>query len=297
MSGKSSLLGKNVHNSSSTQREESSNLDVVEKSNKKPKSKELKKEKILSKETDLEEGVEKKTTRIGKESKGKHAGKSKKDSSEPAVLRREYDENDDLLSDYTSDTTFFDFTDGKKSNSSNGNSKDDDEWTFTYYKSDGKVIILGEWMAKTKSHRYIVIGPDYLCVAITHVMIIVPSVFVSLYLLENLAEQIVYFILFGLCILGLTLVFTADPGLLRKFHHARTRHWTYCDHCESFRPPGTVHCSTCQVCVAGYDHHCPWTGKCVGHGNILYFKIFVISLSWLIIFDFVLIILKVANIT
>eukprot|EP00596_Hydrurales_sp_CCMP1899_P010692 CAMPEP_0119049660 /NCGR_PEP_ID=MMETSP1177-20130426/65777_1 /TAXON_ID=2985 /ORGANISM="Ochromonas sp, Strain CCMP1899" /LENGTH=145 /DNA_ID=CAMNT_0007027169 /DNA_START=155 /DNA_END=589 /DNA_ORIENTATION=- len=145
MSGKSSLLGKNVHNSSSTQREESSNLDVVEKSNKKPKSKELKKEKILSKETDLEEGVEKKTTRIGKESKGKHAGKSKKDSSEPAVLRREYDENDDLLSDYTSDTTFFDFTDGKKSNSSNGNSKDDDEWTFTYYKSDGKVIILGEW--------------------------------------------------------------------------------------------------------------------------------------------------------
>lgn len=27
----------------------------------------------------------------------------------------------------------------------------------------------------------------------------------------------------------------------------------------------------CRVCIEGYDHHCPWTGKCVGKGNVRYF--------------------------
>ena len=57
--------------------------------------------------------------------------------------------------------------------------------------------------------------------------------------------------------LSLLLLFLSDPGLVRKYHHARSRKWTFCDHCQSFRPPKTVHCSTCQVCIADYDHHCP----------------------------------------
>ena len=166
---------------------------------------------------------------------------------------REVEESDDLLSDYTSETTFFD---EERSPSTLGTDAKE-SWQFLTYKIEGKVHIFGEWIARTKSHRYIVIGPDWLCVAMTYIVIVVPSVFVYLYLLENLAEKIVFFILFGLTVFGLTVVFIADPGLVRKYHHARSRHWTYCDHCESFRPPGTVHCSTCQVCVAGYDHHCP----------------------------------------
>lgn len=102
-----------------------------------------------------------------------------------------------------------------------------DNWEFIFYRSDGRVHIIGEWIARTKSHRYIVIGPDWACVAMTYTVIIIPSVFVSLYLLVNLAETIIYFVLFGLCIFGLTTVFIADPGLVRKYHHARSRHWTY----------------------------------------------------------------------
>lgn len=168
-----------------------------------------------------------------------------------AASTREYDESDDLLSDYTSETTFFD--DDKSPSTLVAK----DTWTFTCYKTDGRVHIFGEWIAKTKSYRYAVIGPDWLCVMMTYILIVVPSVFVYMYLLHTLAEEIIFFILFGVCIFGLTTVFIADPGLVRKYHHARSRHWTYCDHCESFRPPGTVHCSTCQVCVAEYDHHCP----------------------------------------
>ena len=32
-----------------------------------------------------------------------------------------------------------------------------------------------------------------------------------------------------------------------------------------------IHCEICGCCCVGYDHHCPWTTKCVGSGNIIYF--------------------------
>jgi hypothetical protein len=162
-----------------------------------------------------------------------------------------FDENEDLLSDYTSDTTFYD------EEQSETMLKKEKEWQYTFYRSEGRVHIFGEWTSRGDSFRYIVIGPDSGFVFVTYALVVVPSVFIYLYLLENLAEKIVFFILFGFTVFGLTTVFIADPGLVRKYHHARSRHWTYCDHCESFRPPNTVHCSQCQVCVAGYDHHCP----------------------------------------
>ena len=31
------------------------------------------------------------------------------------------------------------------------------------------------------------------------------------------------------------------------------------------------HCKICKCCCEGLDHHCPWTSKCVGRGNIFYF--------------------------
>jgi hypothetical protein len=33
----------------------------------------------------------------------------------------------------------------------------------------------------------------------------------------------------------------------------------------------------CNVCIAGYDHHCPWVGKCVGRDNISAFYYFLIA--------------------
>ena len=35
------------------------------------------------------------------------------------------------------------------------------------------------------------------------------------------------------------------------------------------------HCDICQVCVKKQDHHCPWTGKCIGEKNIVPFYIFI----------------------
>ena len=41
----------------------------------------------------------------------------------------------------------------------------------------------------------------------------------------------------------------------------------YCGQCEMMRPSNAHHCYECDVCVLDLDHHCPWTGKCIGAGN------------------------------
>ena len=69
------------------------------------------------------------------------------------------EENDEFLSDYTSDTTFFDEEKLTTTSSHDKNAKE--LWTYTCYRVDGKVHIFSEWTARTASHRYAVVGPDW----------------------------------------------------------------------------------------------------------------------------------------
>jgi len=65
--------------------------------------------------------------------------------------------------------------------------------------------------------------------------------------------------------------------------------WVKCSKCNIVIPKNlkSLHCDDCNACIIGYDHHCPWTGKCIGKYNLKYFYIFVNSLCIYLIMIFV----------
>lgn len=48
-----------------------------------------------------------------------------------------------------------------------------------------------------------------------------------------------------------------------------------CGHCNIKQPAKAFHCQFCKVCISDFDHHCPWTSKCVGGENLEAFNTFV----------------------
>ncbi|KNC52739.1 palmitoyltransferase pfa3 [Thecamonas trahens ATCC 50062] len=48
----------------------------------------------------------------------------------------------------------------------------------------------------------------------------------------------------------------------------------FCGPCGKYKPPRAHHCKRCRACVLRMDHHCPWLGTCVGHGN---YKAFLLT--------------------
>jgi hypothetical protein len=52
------------------------------------------------------------------------------------------------------------------------------------------------------------------------------------------------------------------------------------------QPHHAVHCPDCNVCIAHYDHHCPWMGTCIGGSNMKPFVRF--NLSWFLLLLYVM---------
>uniref|UniRef100_A0A452V3U8 Palmitoyltransferase n=1 Tax=Ursus maritimus TaxID=29073 RepID=A0A452V3U8_URSMA len=66
---------------------------------------------------------------------------------------------------------------------------------------------------------------------------------------------------------------------------------TFCTSCLIRKPLRSLHCHVCNSCVARYDQHCLWTGRCVGFGNHRYYIFFLFFLSivcdWIIYESFI----------
>lgn len=79
---------------------------------------------------------------------------------------------------------------------------------------------------------------------------------------------------------------TDEPDLITRSQER------YCIPCRIVRPKGTKHCYYCDICIHGFDHHCPWVGKCIGKDNCCLFYQFLISIGAM----FVVLLLTALNI-
>ncbi len=92
------------------------------------------------------------------------------------------------------------------------------------------------------------------------------------------------------------LTFIVNPGIPDR---TKTGH-PHCSKCGLPRDAtkGILHCDFCGVCVEGlrhyrdkqrigFNHHCPWVGKCIAKNNLVLFYVFTVCTCLLVAYIFV----------
>ena len=150
------------------------------------------------------------------------------------------------------------------------------------------------------------IGPDYAYFSFLFILNFIYFVFLSglfIYLTTSFILsffgiilnliQITFFIICGTKNPGLPKREIQNENLLYKYPSQYER----CPSCHFIidKSKHFVHCYTCGCCCEGYDHHCPWTSKCIGKGNIFYFNGMLFMICIIFIYVIIAIILAEPN--
>jgi ribosomal protein L40E len=56
----------------------------------------------------------------------------------------------------------------------------------------------------------------------------------------------------------------SHPGPVESVEQGASDTGSICEACDARKPARAHHCSTCRRCALRMDHHCSWTGNCVG---------------------------------
>lgn len=83
---------------------------------------------------------------------------------------------------------------------------------------------------------------------------------------------------------SLVQVWRTDPGYVSNDPESQLsepliQQKRYCSKCELPKPLRAHHCKVCNRCVLKMDHHCPFVGNCIGHGNVKLFWNFLFYAS------------------
>lgn len=131
------------------------------------------------------------------------------------------------------------------------------------------------------------IGPD-LCYSLLLILLIfLLEIAIDLYIILKNTHTILFLsinliLLFFLLPSFLTTAFK-NPGLPNEKHFSddeeSNEQKQFCSICNiSVNETIKIsHCNICNICILGYDHHCLWSSKCIGEGNLMWFYLFIIS--------------------
>ena len=158
---------------------------------------------------------------------------------------------------------------------------------FIYKKIGNTFCFFGDEMGNPK----LIIGPNwpmFICL-FSFMSFCFSILFYSIWNMLSIYLKITGIANFVSFALSYTFIFLANPGMPvineNSFIGKPRNKYKFCNECKIWvsNEKTTAHCFECNICVEGYDHHCPWTGKCIAKRNIHCFYVFIIS----ILFSFV----------
>mmetsp|Transcript_15186 Transcript_15186/g.19232 ORF Transcript_15186/g.19232 Transcript_15186/m.19232 type:complete len:223 (-) Transcript_15186:82-750(-) len=94
------------------------------------------------------------------------------------------------------------------------------------------------------------------------------------------------------------MTFLGDPGIPEEVYQSYARPYAkrerlpainekgfrLCEECDVYLIPTREHCDLCEVCIDHPDHHCVFYSKCIGGGNVVYFRLsllmFVVNMTY-----------------
>jgi hypothetical protein len=141
----------------------------------------------------------------------------------------------------------------------------------------------------------VVFGPQIQQLAVSIILATFPVLFQTIAYAGEMHQgmHVATWVGFAVTVASLVVCGGTDPGIVPKRYHAvncpvkqqvplpdgRTVGIRYCYSCCIYRGPRTHHCGICDNCVDQFDHHCPWTGTCIGWRNYRSFLVFIHALN------------------
>ena len=130
------------------------------------------------------------------------------------------------------------------------------------------------------------IGPDYIFFIGLFICNIIFNIFILTMIWDKsyYAIKVLGIIMSLLQLITYFLASTINPGLPKNIYEYNATHnikgsYRFCKVCKLWLDNSKhyYHCDICKCCCEGYDHHCPWTTKCVGSGNIYLFYLMLFT--------------------
>ena len=131
-----------------------------------------------------------------------------------------------------------------------------------------------------------IIGPQWFMYVILSI-IVFGVIITFLYLFWEVYSgtfKVIGIVLLSVFQLAYTYTFIINPGYPKNDIGRRCgeprEEYKFCPDCKFFVKLSNKvnHCFDCGICVEGYDHHCPWTSKCIGRRNLISFYLFMGSI-------------------